>query len=141
MCWVKKSLLSHEPIVGIEPTTPSLPWKCSTPELYRQSFESGRPGSNRQHSAWKADTLPIELRPHLGGESRIRTCEVVRQQIYSLPHLAALESPLQSICQRAGDKTRTCDRRFTKPLLYQLSYTSISPKHALHIWKDFKNKQ
>jgi len=25
--------------------------------------ESGRPGSNRQHSAWKADALPIELRP------------------------------------------------------------------------------
>ena len=26
--------------------------------------ESGRPGSNRQQSAWKADALPIELRPH-----------------------------------------------------------------------------
>ena len=25
---------------------------------------SGRTGSNRQHSAWKADALPIELRPH-----------------------------------------------------------------------------
>ena len=29
-----------------------------------------------------------------GGERRIRTSEVERQQIYSLPHLAALESPL-----------------------------------------------
>lgn len=28
-----------------------------------------------------------------GGESRIRTCEVDRQQIYSLPQLAALVSP------------------------------------------------
>ena len=27
------------------------------------------------------------------GESRIRTCEVVRQQSYSLIHLATLESP------------------------------------------------
>ncbi len=56
----------REPIVGIEPTTPSLPWKCSTTELYRHQTScalSGRPGSNRQHSAWKADTLPIELRP------------------------------------------------------------------------------
>ena len=25
---------------------------------------SGRRGSNSQHSAWKADTLPIELHPH-----------------------------------------------------------------------------
>ena len=28
------------------------------------TLQSGRPGSNRQHSAWKADALPIELRPH-----------------------------------------------------------------------------
>ena len=24
---------------GFEPPTPSLPWKCSTPELHRQCFE------------------------------------------------------------------------------------------------------
>ena len=30
------------------------------------------------------------------GERRIRTSEVERQQIYSLPHLAALESPQKS---------------------------------------------
>src|SRR6056297_1152492 len=82
----------EEPIVGIEPTTPSLPWKCSTSELYRLFSESGRPESNRQHSPWKGDALPIELRPQSGG-SRIRTCEVLRQQIYSLPQLAALVSP------------------------------------------------
>ncbi len=27
-------------------------------------FLSGRPGSNRRHSAWKADALPTELLPH-----------------------------------------------------------------------------
>ena len=26
---------------------------------------SGRPGSNRRHSAWKADALPTELLPQL----------------------------------------------------------------------------
>ena len=26
-------------------------------------FLSGRPGSNRRHSAWKADALPTELLP------------------------------------------------------------------------------
>ena len=33
---------------------------------------------------------------HLCGESRIRTYEGVRQQIYSLPQLATLVSPQQS---------------------------------------------
>ena len=54
---------AEEPIVGFEPTTPSLPWKCSTPELYRLDSVSGRSDSNRQHSPWKGDALPIELRP------------------------------------------------------------------------------
>lgn len=51
---------------------------------------SGRPESNWQHSPWKGDTLPIELRPLLCGRRRIRTFEVLRQQIYSLPQLTAL---------------------------------------------------
>src|SRR5690606_2108115 len=73
---------------------------------------SGRPGSNRRHSAWKADALPTELLPqffgtnpkiqyfnkiplqpplweNFRGESRIRTCEGENQQIYSLSSLAA----------------------------------------------------
>ena len=28
------------------------------------NYLSGRPGSNRRHSAWKADALPTELLPH-----------------------------------------------------------------------------
>ena len=98
--------LPEEPIVGFEPTTPSLPWKCSTPELYRLFSVSGRPGSNRQHSPWKGDALPIELRPPIRikyndcGGSRIRTCEGSRQQIYSLPQLATLVSPLRASFQR-----------------------------------------
>ena len=46
-----------------ELVTSSLPRKRSTPELHRQK-KSGRPGSNRRHSAWKADALPTELLPH-----------------------------------------------------------------------------
>ncbi len=30
---------------------------------------SGRPGSNRRHSAWKADALPTELLPQFSGNS------------------------------------------------------------------------
>jgi hypothetical protein len=44
-----------------ELVTSSLPRKRSTPELHRQKKESERPGSNRRHSAWKADALPTEL--------------------------------------------------------------------------------
>src|SRR5512133_377284 len=78
---------------------------------------SGRRNSNPRPLAWKANALPTELLPliflfqkngHsasrpivpglLGfcGESRIRTYEVIRQQIYSLPQLAALVSPLKN---------------------------------------------
>ena len=44
-----------------ELVTSSLPRKRSTPELHRQKNLSERPGSNRRHSAWKADALPTEL--------------------------------------------------------------------------------
>jgi hypothetical protein len=56
---------------GIEPPTPSLPWKCSTPELHWQNKPligkelSGRRDSNSRPSAWKADALPTELLPPL----------------------------------------------------------------------------
>jgi hypothetical protein len=66
-----------ELLAGIEPATSSLPRKCSTPELqqlvkklkYKLILQtinlkkSGRPGSNRPPSAWKADALPNELLP------------------------------------------------------------------------------
>ena len=56
-------------------------------------LSSGRRGSNPRPSAWKADALSTELLPQLclGGRRRIRTSEDISQQIYSLPHLAALE--------------------------------------------------
>ena len=54
-------------MTGFEPVTSSLPRKRSTPELHRhiKIKKSGRPGSNRRHSAWKADALPTELLPLL----------------------------------------------------------------------------
>jgi hypothetical protein len=87
--------------MGIEPTTSSLPRKCSTPELRRLFSlyfilkKSGRRGSNPRPTAWKAVALPTELRPLMTcfwcGSRWIRTTEEVHQQIYSLSHLAALE--------------------------------------------------
>ncbi len=51
-----------EPRTRIELVTPSLPRKCSAPELPRQT-QSGKPGSNRPPTAWKAVALPYELLP------------------------------------------------------------------------------
>ena len=48
-------------MTGFEPVASSLPRKRSTPELHRPKKLSERPGSNRRHSAWKADALPTEL--------------------------------------------------------------------------------
>ena len=55
--------------------------------------KSGRRDSNPRPSAWKANALSTELLPHFQpcGQRWIRTTEVIRQQIYSLPHLATLE--------------------------------------------------
>lgn len=36
-------------------------------------LESGKRDSNSQHPPWRGGTLPIELLPQFGGESRIRT--------------------------------------------------------------------
>ena len=136
-----------EPERGIEPLTPSLPRKCSTPELLWHQKVSGRRNSNPRPSAWKADALPTELLPlnivsenrnillfrHyiifpvLSGESRIRTYEGICQQIYSLPQLAALVSPQKNRTSlsrhtfttpsRADEGIRTPDLQITNQLL------------------------
>ncbi len=129
--------------------TSSLPRKRSTPELHRPRSSSrnlntsGRRDSNPRPSAWKADALPTELLPpplwlkKYRGESRIRTYEGESQQIYSLPQLTALVSPLchnnkkrttpTLPCSRAGGGTRTLDLLITNQLLYQLSYAGKAP--------------
>ena len=45
-------------------------------------IDSGRRGSNPRHSAWEADTLPTELRPHVARtlpllENRLKPSAVV----------------------------------------------------------------
>ena len=129
--------------MGLEPTTSSLPRKCSTAELLRllpqlvifnadyppYSFLSGRRGSNSRPIAWKAIALPTELLSLLySGGRRIRTFEVLRQQSYSLSHLATLVSPHtfkppHYTCglKRASYRDRTNDLLITSQLLYQLS--------------------
>ena len=86
---------------------------------FTNSSKSGRRGSNSRPIAWKAIALPIELLPlilkkisrnfltvlqrsnHCSnkqnnecGQSRVRTCVLVREQIYSLSPLTARPSAL-----------------------------------------------
>ena len=102
-------------MAGVEPATSSLPRMRSTTELKQQQsavhyYVSGKRGSNPRPPAWKASALSTELFPQERsfltakrlrqsprtaklscGCGWIRTTEVERQQIYSLPHLATLE--------------------------------------------------
>ena len=56
-------------------------------------FWSGRRGSNPPPKAWKAFALPNELLPQVFvWEEKDSNLRRRRQQIYSLPHLATLES-------------------------------------------------
>jgi hypothetical protein len=79
--------------MGFEPTTSSLPRRCSTPELSGQDVSnmsrtpsrarplqrsflgSGMTGSNRRRSAWKADALPTELIPRIAASSLCRALD------------------------------------------------------------------
>ena len=87
--------------------------------------ESERPGSNRRHSAWKADALPTELLSHCTnksvlvfgfinikkiqkqncGESRIRTCEVKNSRFTVCPRwpLEYLPNILKNLKSRWRD--------------------------------------
>ena len=115
----RESIIWHqnfELMAGVEPATSSLPRMRSTTELHQQHSLnrlplvtrvykqklSGKRGSNPRPPAWKASALSTELFPRInhdfrdgyfviGGSRWIRTTEGENQQIYSLPHLAALE--------------------------------------------------
>ena len=119
----------------IELTTSSLPRKCSTTEPQRpfpSSNWSGRPGSNWPPIAWKAIALPNELLPQfksfkelffhqpfvhavrpasykkIGGQSRVRTYVLVREQIYSLSPLTTRPSAPNLTEPEMGLEPATC---------------------------------
>ena len=81
-----------------ELVTSSLPRKRSTPELHRRSMKSERETrfelATFSLEGWRSTNwaTPACFQMYCG-ESRIRTCEGVHQQIYSLPSLAAWVSP------------------------------------------------
>ena len=117
--------LGVEPMSGFEPPTSSLPRKRSTPELHRPKKESGRPGSNRRHSAWKADALPTELLPQFSfmkdnvGRAGFEPAKVKTNRFTVCPRWPLEYLPKTIIVkeQRADGGTRTHDLLITNQLL------------------------
>src|SRR6478609_8671524 len=72
-------------------------------------FWSGRPDSNRRHSAWKADTLPTELLPHgvgvIGLEPTTSASQTPRATNCATPRSAALAPHLSIGKEGAGRQT------------------------------------
>ena len=102
-----------ELLTRIELVTSSLPRKCSTTELQQHLyiFESERAEDGAQTRDPQLGRLVLYRlsyfrKSFLGGQRWIRTTEGVRQQIYSLPHLAtlvfALVRPLREPVQKAS---------------------------------------
>ncbi len=90
---------TNEPMTRIELVTSSLPRKRSTPELHRRSKKSERETrfelATFSLEGWRSTNWATPAFCFSCGGSRIRTCEGVHQQIYSLPSLAAWVSPQQ----------------------------------------------
>jgi hypothetical protein len=117
--------------MGIEPTLPA--WKAGTlPLSYTRGFSHRAASSN-----------PVQPNRTRHGWSRIRTCEGIATRftvwpLWPLGYPPEIPSfPVQpgeahntksciTISGRAGGETRTHNPRFTKPMLYQLSYASSS---------------
>jgi hypothetical protein len=118
-----------------------LPYQGSTLPLSHESTSisfapknwSGRRDSNSRHPPWKGGALPTELRPQnclkwwRGVDSNHR--KLTLADLQSAPFGHSGTTPLTPICRHflfllksgAAHRNRTCDLRFTKPLLYQLS--------------------
>ena len=98
---------------GLEPATPSLEGSCSSQLSYSRPIPVSLVPSFRV--AFPTSTLICSAMLG-GGEGRIRTSEVNRQQIYSLPRLAA-SVPLRSA--RPGYAARCYDFGCTTRLFAQ----------------------
>ena len=115
-----------------------LPYQGSALPLSYNSKKkkSGRRGSNPRPSAWKANTLSTELLPHSCqschsdcGQRWIRTTEVERQQIYSLPHLATLVFALNI----SNKELKSNSEQYSEHRCFILSSSSNSSRHANRI--------
>ena len=127
--------------MGFEPTTSCLEGKCSTvellPQLGTRSAELGVRIIRRRrqklllfripHSEFRTSPEWVErdLNPRIPKEADLQSAAIDHSAIYPLSNHRP-QPPnrlrLHSSDLRASGENRTHDLRFTKPLLYQLSY-------------------
>ena len=137
--------LTLEPTVRFELTTPSLPWKCSTPELRRQHGcqsekhhrcgapkWSGRRDSNPRPSAWKADALPTELLPQI-----ILGCQRARRHFYG-GRSGRRDELRCAPCGRVEPATLSLVRDAVAELLPQIILGCQRPRR--HFWGGVERK-
>src|ERR1700744_2923267 len=65
-----------EPPVGIEPTTPSLPWRCSATELQGRRGHAPRADNDSQGSAQAASAPLVSYLQYYHRRMRIRLAEL-----------------------------------------------------------------
>ena len=78
---------------------------CALPtELHRLLLVilSERPGSNRRHSAWKADALPTELLPLLKRNTRFLKLSISGYRLRDLVIIAQVAKKVLKFVGRAG---------------------------------------
>ena len=125
--YIKKSELSQCRELN---SGPFLTKKRSTTELHRLViFLSGRPGSNRRHSAWKADALPTELLPHYCVGRQDSNLRVKPTDLQSVSLAAWVSPQIKYFKELSRWRTRTHDSD-TNQLPSQLSYISFFFKKA-----------
>ena len=125
-CWVESN---HRPLVY--QTSALRPTELQQHNLYRTKSLSWNGcfytlGTTATHlpSAFRlTQTAPLSFDFCICGQGRIRTSELRREQIYSLPPLTT-RPPTHSIVGRGGIEPPLTSRIFS-PALYQLSYLPV----------------
>jgi hypothetical protein len=105
----KISVRHVEPMTGIEPVTSPLPRVCSTPELHGQ--DSATPCQNGKDLLYLSfpSLYSAQLQPSISARLRVGLRSVTEIQF------------------GAGDGSRTRNPQLGRLILYQLSYSRLSP--------------
>ena len=87
---------------------------------------SGRPGSNRRHSAWKADALPTELLPRMSGLVPV-VIAIGWWRVVDLNHCRLTPADLQSApFDRSGNPPKSFEKSFDQRLVLPASWRGDS---------------
>ena len=111
-----------EPMKGIEPLTPSLPWKRSTPELHWHMHHGSATSVSNSAAGF-------HLTAGAGDEIRTRDPQLGRLMLYQLSYTRTPCTPVsfRGDCSCGGDRTRTYSVRDTRFTVWPGSPTPAHP--------------